>query len=101
MAGNQDNMITVLLDGDRGIYLPQSFAENFDMGEWHVKAEGAEILRAGPDHEFYWEAWDDVLNYARYTMAKPPRGMKKGKWHLSVGESGDLFAVHEDYVWDD
>ncbi len=73
-----------LLDGARGIYLPQSFVRCYDAASWHVKPDDAEILEAGPYHEFYWDAWNDVLNYAYYD---------DGRGHWTLEQDGDLFAV--------
>lgn len=81
---NEPAEIRCLLDGARGIYVPQGFAECFDMDGWHVKAEDEEILLAGPDHEFYWDAWSDVLNYAWFDS---PSGK------LTLEQDSDLFAV--------
>jgi hypothetical protein len=46
-------------------------------------------LKKGPDYEFYWEVWDDVLNYA-FFVDKDDK-----KWQLY--QNGDLFAYREDY----
>ena len=40
-----------IVDGARGQYVPQVFAERFP--EWCEGDEEA-ILRAGPEHELYW-----------------------------------------------
>lgn len=71
-----------LLDGNRGIYLPQCFAENF-AEVWGIDAENKAILLAGPDHAEYWDAWDEVLN----TTAE----WDGATWSLM--QDADLFAV--------
>ena len=48
-----------ILDGHHGIYIPQIFAEQYP--EWVKYDEDMEVLKAGPDHPEYWEAWDSVL----------------------------------------
>ena len=73
-----------IVDGHYGIYVPQSFAGRYDMNAWHVSPEDAKILLAGPDHEFYWDAWDDVLRDAYYE--------RNGK-RITLEQDGDLFAV--------
>jgi len=73
-----------LLDGARGIYIPQSFARWCSPASWHVGPNDVLILEAGPDHEDYWEAWDDVLRTAYYDD-------ERGHWTLE--QDGDLFAV--------
>lgn len=76
--------INFLLDGSRGIYIPQNFAENFDTEEWHVSQEDANILLAGPDHDLYWETWDDVLSTAFY---------EQNGHTFTLYQDGDLFAL--------
>ncbi len=52
-------------DSARGIYIPQHFAESIDPTQWrYIDSDDLSTLRAGPDSEFYWEAWDSVLNNA-------------------------------------
>jgi hypothetical protein len=55
-----------LLSDARGQHLPRGAAESLDWTQFpDVKAEDLEILRAGPDAEFYWDAWQDVLDRAK------------------------------------
>ena len=78
---------SLLLDGDRGIYVPKEFADGFNFGPdgWQgADPADLEVLRSGPDHEFYWEAWDDVLNAATF---KDRKGIT---WGLE--QDGDLFC---------
>lgn len=81
--------IHILLSDSHGIYLPQGFVEKFDMSDWHgVSAEDHEILSAGPEHEFYWDAWENILNTASHIDED---GMQWKLW-----QDGDLFAICED-----
>jgi hypothetical protein len=74
-----------IIDGHWGVYVPQEFASRGMAEAWGVKPEDIAILLAGPDHEFYWEAWDDVTREATFKDAN-------GKvWSLE--QDGDLFAV--------
>lgn len=83
--------IELLLDGARGQYIPRDFAlecagypDNINE-RWDVADGDLKILAAGPDDELYWEAWDSVLDNARFNW--------EGKqWVLFLGEGGDLFA---------
>ena len=79
----------IILSDSRGIYIPQNFAEIFDMDQWNISKEDEEILISGPDHEWYWETWDTILNNAEYI---DDDGVK---WQLF--QDGDVFAV----VWDE
>ena len=61
------------LSDARGIYIPRDFAHSFAnrANVVHgVDNETWEILEAGPDHELYWNAWEDVLNNAVVTDYK-------------------------------
>lgn len=85
-----DGDIYCLLDGARGIYLPQAFA-NGDTGLNPIRDCGCDnedvnAVSDGPDEEWYWEAWDKILCDASWTTPD-------GVWRLQLGESGDLFAV--------
>ena len=69
-----------VVDGSRGQYVPQVFAERFP--EWCEGDEEA-ILRAGPEHELYWDVWDEV-SYKEYADQS-----------LYTGESGDIFILSD------
>lgn len=61
---------------------------------WHgIDPEDLAILRQGPDHADYWEAWDDVLSSASYTDDDGHT------WTLY--QDGDLFAVRDDHEFED
>lgn len=82
--------ITLILDGSRGIYIPQGFAERFGhwLGEWkNVNQDDIDTLLEGPDHEWYWEAWQNVVDNAEYMGAD---GVK-----YSLYQDGDVWLVPE------
>ena len=59
--------IELLFDDASGIYIPQRFAQEIDReAVTGVSEEDFEILN-DPDHEFYWDAWADVLDTAIIT----------------------------------
>jgi len=76
----------LLFDGNRGVYVPQHFAEEmnreFISG---VTSEQWAILESGPDHEWYWEAWDEVTNNA--VLHDPDHD------DMYLWQDGDLWAV--------
>src|SRR5215472_15024754 len=58
------------LADNRGVYIPQHFAESFANRAKSVRGVDDETwatLEAGPDHEWYWEAWAEVCDLATVT----------------------------------
>ena len=83
--------IELLLSDSRGIYIPRDWAMYCqDMDG--VRPEDMEVLKAGPDHEWYWEAWNNVLSNAH--------SVHNGKtWRL--WQDGDLWAYCEELMTDE
>ena len=83
-----------LTDG-RGQYLPRDFARSFTNRAKHVTGVSDEdwaILEAGPDHDDYYEAWDEVLSSAIVTT-------DDGVQHV-VYQDGDCWLVPVGMEWD-
>lgn len=80
----------LLIDENRGIYIPQEFSKRFDPNEWQLgnEKEALDILKAGPDHTDYWEAWDEILATATFVEK---RNGQQLVWALE--QEGSLFAV--------
>jgi hypothetical protein len=86
---------TLLLDEARGIYIPQKFAENFDLTQWNLAPKGPndttleqiESDLSTPDNPHYWDCWEYVLTNAYYI---DEHGIT---WTLE--QDGDLFACCE------
>jgi hypothetical protein len=77
--------VSCFLDSARGIYIPQNFAESIDAKDWTgIDAEDLDVLRAGPDHTSYWDAWQNVLDSAE---------TKDG---AVLHQDGDLFLAYRD-----
>ena len=51
---------TLLIRDASGVYVPQIFCENWEMESANV--EDWETCLRGPKSEWYWEAWDGILN---------------------------------------
>lgn len=84
--------LVLLFADNRGIYIPQNYAEEIDHSKVNgVDPDDLDILRAGPDHEWYWEAWENVLNNAEYTT-------EEGTWRLY--QDGDCWLVNDDMMTD-
>ena len=83
--------IELLLDGDRGIYLPRDFCDLcLGSSAWSgYNKDDVKTVLNGPDNEWYWEAWQNILDSAVYT--DPETG---DKWFVYQDDS--LFAVRAD-----
>jgi hypothetical protein len=83
--------IALLLDEACGVYIPHKFVENFDLTEWGIDEDSdvVAVLREGPEHEHYWDAWDEVLRDARYDAGH------------TLHHDGGLFAVCDDKMTDE
>jgi hypothetical protein len=82
----------LLVDSHYGIYVAQCFVERYNSADWHISAENEAVLREGPDHEDYWEVWDEVLSSA-YHCAEDGK-----RWTLM--QDCDLFAISGDFCED-
>lgn len=92
--------VTLILSDARGVYIPRDFVtDNYNeiavdhCAAWGISKEDGEILASGPEHEFYWETWDDVLRNAEYTDEDG------NKYFLS--QDGDLWALCYDRMTDE
>ena len=84
------------LSDARGQYIPRDFATSFaDRAKTvsGVDQETWDILEAGPDHEMYWEAWQDVEQGAIIT---DENGVK-----FHVYQDGDCWLIPEGMEWSD
>ena len=80
----------LFLDSNRGVYIPQHFAEAIDVKDWTgIKTEDLDVLRAGPDTEFYWDVWNSVLDHAETLGGKV------------LHQDGDLWLVARDKALED
>ena len=77
----------LLCDGHHGQFIPQIMARRlFDAGWSGIDLGDVVELEAGPyESEWYWDAWNDVLNEAHFT---DERGTV---WYLYHDD--DLFAA--------
>lgn len=75
----------VYADSARGIYIPQYFAESVDRDKCNISHETLDYLMKGPDQEFYWDIWAEVLDSCVLTDSNGQQ------WKLY--QDGDLFCV--------
>lgn len=90
-----------LLDGHRGTFIPQQFAEDMRNENLHsyrftstslVLVQMLNDLEKGQDHVFYWESWNDILCYYNEIRKESTNEL----FYLTQGEDGDLWLIHED-----
>lgn len=90
---NPDTDVLCAVDGARGQYAPQAFAQLY--GEQStMSADDKQILLTGPEHEYYWETWNTVLDNVTVTC-------NDVTYNIYPGESGDVFLVRADREWPD
>jgi hypothetical protein len=66
----------------RGIYIPQHFAESYNSEQWNpIDSDDLAILIHGPEHDQYWDTWEDVMNDAETICGG------------SLHQDGDLWVV--------
>lgn len=90
-----------LLDGHRGTFIPQQFAEDMLNENLHsyrftsenpIVREMLDELTQGSEHEFYWENWNDLLCFYNEIRKMSTNEL----FYLTQGEDGDLWLIHED-----
>lgn len=77
--------VNLLLSDARGTYIPRDFVQGFDLTQWEGIKAGDAMICENPDHEWYWDAWQAILDNAVFT---DPDG---NKYHLY--QDGDLWAL--------
>ena len=85
---NEPNLV---LSDSHGIYIPQMYCSDADE-HWAkcvgVDFKDVQICQAGPDHEWYWEAWQSVLDTAYFIHDDTNITYR-------LYQDGDLWAVPE------
>jgi hypothetical protein len=84
------------LSDARGIYIPRDFAESFNDRAKCVSGVTDEqwaVLEAGPDHEQFWDVWQEVCDDAVVTDEDGNR--------YYVEQDGDCWLVPVGMFWDD
>lgn len=83
--------IKLLIDEAAGIYIPQKFYTNFNCRLWGLSKEAFRDL-LDSESTLYWDAWDEVLDQAKYVDEEGHT------WTLH--QDGSLFAVRDDHNFD-
>lgn len=110
MSDTKRPSVELFLSDARGIYIPRDFAECVRPEAMQgVKPADLAVLRAGPSHEWYWEAWEHVLNDA-HLFAIGPRfdSIEEAKRFLgdklieyTLHQDGDLWLIPVGMEWSD
>lgn len=83
----------LLLNGSRGIYLPQAFAEQ--CSNWQgVTPHQFDTLSQGPTNDAYWETWNTVHDAAFLVHDGTHYTLRTSE------DYGDLWAVPDGYDWE-
>ena len=88
------NTIRCILDGCFGIHIPKSFVVSCDHEELiksGASVDDIAIVRSGPDHEHFWEAWDNILRDVSW---------EEDGHTWTLHQDGDLFEVRDDHEWE-
>jgi hypothetical protein len=77
--------MALLLADNRGVYIPRDFVNEFDMTRFEgVVEDDVKYLKEGPNHDWYWEAWESLLDKVTYT---------EGSHTWRLHQDGDLWLV--------
>jgi hypothetical protein len=88
----------LLVDSHHGIYTAQLFCKWYApyITNMEEVKEDFDICILGPDNEFYWESWENLINNIEFTNDK---GEKFTIGNL--GEECDLWAIPEGYDFEE
>ena len=79
----------LFLSDARGVYIPRDFAQSIKREcVTGISEKDYAILEAGPDYEWYWNVWDDVLNNA--VVTDPTSGTV-----YTVYQDGDCWLIEQ------
>jgi len=81
-----ENDARLVLSDGHGVYIPQLFCDGMDESDARrigVDFEDIQICQSGPDHEWYWESWQAILDSAEVT------DQHGNRWGLL--QNGDLW----------
>ena len=93
MSINLPESAKLYLCDSRGIYIPQNFIEfTYEDCIDGVSSWVKEVLAIGPEHEGYWDAWDECLSSCVVTSKDD--GVKYTLW-----QDGDLWLIPVGAEW--
>ena len=86
----------LVLDGAHGIYIPQLWCSDITEEECptlHIQWSDVQCCQSGPDEEWYWEAWQSILDTCHMTDGAGTT------WRLH--QDGDLWEVPDGFEWEE
>jgi len=86
--------VELIVDSANGIYVPKVFARSYVLREADLD-EDMEICSSGPDGEFYWDAWSEIIDNGTID------GLSGAVYRIFVSDNGDVFAVDDSIELDD
>lgn len=93
--------VEILLDSRHGVYIPQLYAEQYAPKFSGAYPEYLKVLLDGPEHERYWEAWENVLNRDTLTVYTEDPDGTEHSYTYTLHHDGDLFLVCDDLMNDE
>ena len=84
----RNDWIEVVVDGGYGVYAPQVFIEKYQSRLHGVDVDDIISLLNGPEDEWYWEAWENVLDNG---VLEDDDG---NKWRIYQDQ--DIFIIRHD-----
>lgn len=86
----------LLVNSAHGVYIAQIFCEKYStyITNMNKVKENFDTCLLGPDNEFYFEAWEILLNNVEFTNDR------KEKCTIgNITDDGDLWAIPEGYEY--
>jgi hypothetical protein len=84
----------LIVDDHHGIYVPQVFCERYEKTE-DVPQEDWDICLSGPDHEYYWDSWEIILDNWGFQESDDAGN----KWRIALYQEGCLFQARQIICW--
>ena len=83
----KEDAVILMVDSHAGQYIPQEFLESIkNVKGWKgISSENKKTIEAGPDNEWYWEAWTQICDNAKFTS--------KARQEFRLYQDEDLWAV--------
>lgn len=78
----------LIVDDHHGIYVPQVFCQRYKKTD-KVSQEDWDICLSGPDHEFYWESWEIILD----NWGGEETDQAGNKYQIGIYQDGCLFQT--------